>query len=109
MNKDEILERSRKENKNQDEMERDAFAKAGLRACGVGGLVCAFIILLEAIFDKLGNQVTAATWAVYLSMTGTMLLMKYVRLKKKHELIFGVLQIALAIIFLVVYVIRLVR
>ena len=50
-----------------------------------------------------------ATWAVYLSMTGTMLLVKYRYLKKKHELIFGLAQIALAVMFLVMYVIKLVR
>ena len=40
MNREEILARSREENKNRDEMERDAFSKAGQRACAVGGLVC---------------------------------------------------------------------
>ena len=106
MNKDEILERSRKENKNQDEMERDSLAKAGQRACAVGGLVCMVTIILEAIFAE---GVNMGTWAVYLSMTGTMLLVKYVRLKKKHELIFGLLQLCLAATFLIMYIIRLVR
>jgi hypothetical protein len=109
MNKDEVLERSRKETKNQDEMERDALAKAGQKACAIGGLVCASIIVLEAIFSDFANQVTFAAWAVYLSMTGTMLLVKYIRLKKKHELVFGILQLAVAAIFFVMYVIRLVR
>ena len=106
MDRDEILERSRKENKNHDEMERDALAKAGQKACAVGGLVCAAIIILEAFFT---HQVNMNTWAVYLSMTGTMLLVKYLHLKKRHELIFGVLQLVLAAVFLVMYVIQLVR
>lgn len=106
MNREEILERSRKENKNQDEMEKDALAKAGQRACAIGGLVCMVIILLETIFAE---SVNVSTWAVYLSMTGTMLLVKYLRLKKKHELIFAVIQLILAAVFFVMYVIRLVR
>jgi len=106
MNREEILERSRKENKNQDEMEKDALAKAGQRACAIGGLVCMVIILLETIFAE---SVNVSTWAVYLSMTGTMLLVKYLRLKRKHELIFAVIQLILAAVFFVMYVIRLVR
>ena len=105
MNREEILEKSRQENKNRDEMEKDALAKAGQKACAVGGLVCAAIIILEAIFAE---QVNMSTWAVYLSMTGTMLLVKYLRLKKKHELVFGLIQLVLAAIFLVMYVVRLV-
>ena len=103
MNKEEILERSRKENKNLDEMEKNALARGGQRACAVGGLVCMAIILLETIFAK---QVSLIPWAVYLSMTGTALLVKYSQLRKKHELIFGLLQLAMAAVFFVMYVIR---
>ena len=106
MTKEEILEKSRQENKKHDEMERDALARAGKLACAVGGLVCMAIIVLEAIFS---DRVSMSTWAVYLSMTGTMLLMKYLRLKKKHELVFGVLELALAAVFFVMFVIGLVR
>ena len=73
MNREEILERSRQENKNRDEMEKDAMARAGQKACAVGGMMCAVIILLEAFFAR---QVNMSTWAVYLSMTGTMLMVK---------------------------------
>ncbi len=106
MNRDEILERSREENKNQDEMERHALAKAGQKACAVGGLLCSVLIIFESFFAGHPNF---STWAVYLSMTGTMLLTKYSLLKKKHELVFGLFQIALAVVFFVLYVIRLRR
>ena len=104
MTREEILEKSRIENRNHDEMERDALARAGQRACAVGGLVCAAIIILEAIFTE---HVNLGTWAVYLSITGTMLLVKYLYLKKRHELIFGMIQIGLAIAFLVSYILQL--
>ncbi len=106
MTKEEILAKSREENKNWDEMERFAYAKAGQRACAVGGLVCVIVILLESIFAA---RVSFSTWAVYLSMTGTMLLTKYLNLKKKHELIFGILQLALALLFLGAYAVQLAR
>ena len=106
MNRDEILEKSRQENKNRDEMERDAMARAGQKACAVGGMLCAVIIILEAFFAE---QINMSTWAVYLSMTGTMLMVKYIHLKKRHELAFGLMELALAAVFFVMYVIRLVR
>ncbi len=106
MTKDEILELSREENRNKDEMEKAVFVKAGQRACAAGGIVCAAIIVLEAIFAK---EVSYSTWAVYLSMTGTMLLVKYFGLHKKHELVFGALQLILAAMFFIMYAVRLIR
>ena len=49
MNKDEILKRSRNENKGQDEMERDVDAKAGRQAASIGLLVCMFLNLRELL------------------------------------------------------------
>ncbi len=106
MNKEEILERSRKENSTQDEMERDAFVRSGQKACAVGGFVCVAIIILESIFS---DNVNYSTWSVYLSMTGTMLLVKYFHLKKKHELVFGTLQLILAAMFFIMYAVQLRR
>ena len=106
MSKEEILAKSREENKKRDEMEQAVFVKAGQQACAVGGIVCMVIIILEAIFAK---EVNTSIWAVYLSITGTMLLMKYRGLRKKHELIFGLIQLGLAVCFLVMYIIKLVR
>jgi hypothetical protein len=105
MDRNDILERSRKENRKMDEREKDALAKAGQRATAVGGVICAFVILFEAIFSDI---VSFSTWAVYLSMTGTALLVKYSILRKKHELIFGLLQVILAAIFMVMYMKRMV-
>ena len=104
MNKDEILERSRRENKNMDERERDALAHAGRTASAVGGMLCAVLVVLEAI---LAERMNLAIWAVYLSVTGTTLLVKFLRLRRKHELIFGVIQLALAAVFAVAYVLQL--
>ena len=104
MDREEILKMSRQENKDRDEREREALAKAGQKACGAGGILCGVIIILESI---LGEQVNMSSWAVYLSMAGTMLLVKYQYLGKKHELVLGLMQVALAAIFLVLHVLRL--
>lgn len=105
MDKEEILKRSRKENQNKDEMELAVFSKAGLRACGVGGIVCMAIILLESIFV---DRINVSIWAVYLSMAGTMQLVKYQGFKKKYQLISAVLLLALALVFFVIYLVDLV-
>ena len=105
MNREEILQRSRNENSNMDEWEQRIVTRAGFWATFVGGLMCSLVIILN-IF--LGDGVSFSTWAVYLSLTGTMLLVKYPALKKKHELVFGVLKLALAAVFMVMYIVRLV-
>ena len=105
MNKDEILEKSRQENRGMDERERDALARAGRVASAVGGLVCALILVLEVI---LIGQVSYSIWAIYLSITGTTLLVKFLRLRRKHELVFGLLELALAAAFLALHILRLV-
>ena len=106
MNKNEILEKSRQENKHKDEMEKEVFLKAGQRSCAVGSIICALIIVLETFF---ADQVNLSILALYFAMTGTMLISKYRKLKKIHQLIFGLIQLALAAICLVLYIMRLVR
>ena len=106
MNKDEILEKSRQENKHKDEMEKEVFLKAGQRSCAVGSIICALIIVLETFF---ADNVNLSILALYFAMTGTMLLSKYSKLKKIHELIFGSIQLVLSAICMVLYIMRLVR
>jgi uncharacterized membrane protein HdeD (DUF308 family) len=106
MDREEILKRSRDEYSGRDEMEKDTLVKAGQLAFTVGGLACALVLILEAIF---ADHVNPATWFVYLSMTGTNLMVKYVKMRKKHELVFGILQLALALVFLVMFILKLVR
>ena len=50
MDKEKILEMSRAENKNQDERERAAMARAGQVASAVGGIVCGlFFVKIRSI------------------------------------------------------------
>ena len=103
MDKNKILEKSRKENENQDEREKAVLAKAAQKAVAVGGMLCAVLLIVNMFFNKAFNY---AIWGIYLSMTGTMLLYKFICLKKKHELIFGVLQLIAAAAFIIVYFIN---
>ena len=63
MNKKEILEKSRKENKRMDEMELSALYRSGYVASMVGGFLCICLPLLEsALMRKIDN----GTWVVFL-------------------------------------------
>ena len=104
MNREEILTQSRRENQRGDEMAKQTFTKAGQLACAVGGLMCTLIIVLETFFAE---EYNLGIWAIYLSMTATMLLAKYKSFKKKSELAAGLILLVLAVVFLVADVVRL--
>lgn len=92
MNKDEILEKSRAESRGHvDEMEQAALGRAGSIAAAVGGLVCMLILLLDFISKNSDPKVAFAAWSVYGLMQGVQFLVKYVKLRRMHELVFTIL------------------
>lgn len=103
MNKNEILEKSRQENQGTDLVEKEAMNSASQKAVAFGGILC---MLLSFSNVLLGGTFNYALWGVYLTMTGTTLLVKYYHLRKTHELIFGILEIALAVAFVVIHFVR---
>lgn len=106
MNKEEILERSRRENEKLDERARDALAASGRMAFLVGGIICALIIALEWNFR---GRMPTEVWAVHASMYGTNELIQYFRLRKISHLIFALLQLAMAVFFFGIFFMSLVR
>ena len=92
MNKEEILAKSRTENKGRtDEMETAVLGKAGSIAAAAGGLVCMLIVLLNLISKSSDPKVSFAAWAVYGLMQGALFLVKYVKLRRVHELVLTIL------------------
>ncbi|MBQ8950322.1 MAG: hypothetical protein IJ065_04025 [Eubacterium sp.] len=106
MEKEEIMAKSRLDNKKRDEMEQYVFYKSGQAACGAGALMCGIIMLLDAVFS---DGKSMEIWAIFLVMTGTMLIFKYKKLKKISQLIFGISELIIAVIFLVIYAYQLIR
>lgn len=98
MDKKEILSKSRADNAGTDEREKSAIAESNKIAALVGGLVCAALIIYDAATQE---HQSFGPWAVYLSITGTTLFVKYLKLGQKHELVFGLAQLALALTFLI--------
>ena len=97
MNKEEILAKSRAENKGQDEREKQVLIKAGQIAFTVGGVMCMLIALFNSIFSMVDQggtrfdpKLNPMLWSIYLSMLGSLFLYKYIKLKKKHELILAI-------------------
>ena len=103
MNKEKILESSRRENKNRDLAEMEVTAQAGNIAGRVGAAVCVVLTLIFRIFTK---TYFLSPWVVYFSILTTHTLVKYARLKRKTDLI---LYLAMCLTFLAFFVLRLVE
>lgn len=100
MDRDEILERSRKENRNGDFVEAAVLAKANAIAIAVGIIVCGILTVLHAIFAE---KPDFSVWTVYLSVLATTMLVKYVKLRRTHELLLGLFYGSFCVFFFVLY------
>ena len=87
MNKDEILERSRRENKNQDIYGKEVIIKGNRYAC-IAAAVLATIFFVIQIF--VGGGINYGLYAVVFSMPMAGFWMKYAKLRKKHELLVAI-------------------
>ena len=105
MNREEILEKSRRENKGTDEMELIVLNSAGKLAAQRGMLICCVVAVLQVSFT---DSMSYESWMIYFSILGTLFTVKYVKLHKKHELLLAILFSALFVFFTVLFVHRLV-
>ena len=103
MDKDEILARSREENKNRDFVEMEAEHKGNAVAFTTGILLCSLVSVLHAIFR---DSVEYGVWTVMFGMMATIMLTKFVKLKKRHELALGLFYGALSVFFFLLYLRR---
>ena len=106
MNREEILARSQQENRGQDVADLEV-SKAGMKL-GWIIVVCllAFVSVVDAIvFERMNSEVffavLAATSAVFFS--------KYLKLRKRHELVIAVIEAVAAAAFLISWILQLVR
>ena len=103
MNKDEILEKSRKENENRDLAELEAIYRGSSIAVRVAGTLCVLI----SDFERLVNgKYNPAVYAVYFCLFGVTFIYKYIKLKKKRELLWGVAWLVISAALLAVYVLE---
>ena len=100
MDKDEILERSRKEHKDMDLVELEVNNKANAVANLVGVVVCGILTLLHAFVR---DGIDTSAWTVMFSILSTIMLVKYARLRRRHELVVGLCYLVSAICFFLGY------
>lgn len=103
MDKDEILARSRNENRDQDLVELEVLHKANAFALGVALIASGLLSVLHAIFL---DQPDYSVWVVMWATLASVFLVKYYRLRKRHELLLGLLYLAFCVFFFVLYLHR---
>ena len=104
MNKDEILKASRKENKNKDLAEIEVMLQAGSHASKVGALVCCLISLLSSV---LAHIMLYSPWIIYFSIIATQWLVRFIKMKRKSDLVLAILFLCLTVLAFVGFVCRL--
>lgn len=104
MEKEDILEISRREHQNRDLAELEASVQAGNLAGRVGAGVCC---LVSALFVRAVHTVLFGPWVIYFSILGTHALVKFLKLKRKTDLVLTVLYLVMFLLFLVFFIRRL--
>ena len=106
MNKDEVLKMSREENEGRhDEREIIAFGTASRVGMLVGALVCVLLVFASELLFHI-PEIGPVGWLVYFAMQGSSNIVLYKDLKNRRNLIWGIIEIAFAVAFAVVLVIR---
>ena len=106
MNKEDILKKSRMENKGKhDECEMAAFAKANRAGMVVGSLLCiALVVAGELLFKT--PEISWVGWLVYFAIQGSNNLVLWKHLKSRKHIIYGIVELLLAAAFAVVIVLK---
>ena len=88
MKKEEILNASRKEHRNKDLAEMEVAYQAGCHASRVGALVCC---LLSWLSSMLVHIMIYSPWVIYFSILATQWLVRFIKMKRKSDLVLSVL------------------
>lgn len=104
MKKEEILKASRNENKNKDLAELEVVYQAGIHSARVGALVCCIISVLSSVIT---HTLLYSPWVIYFSIITTQWLVRFVKIKRKSDLVLAILFLSLAILAFVGFIYRL--
>ena len=106
MNKEEILKMSREENEGRhDEREMIAFGTASRVGMLVGALVCVLLVLASEFLFHI-PEIGWVGWLVYFAMQGSSNIVLYKDSKIRKNLVWGIIELAFAIAFVVVLVVK---
>lgn len=101
MNRDEVLERSRMENKNQDIYEKEVIKEGGNYGSIVAAILATVFFVIQ-IF--LGGGTNYGLYAIVFSIPMTGFITKYKRLRRKHELFIAIFYIIVVVLFSVAHI-----
>ena len=104
MTKEEILEQSRKENNDKDIVDLEVQKTAAVAAYFSSFGLCAFVSILNWIFTK---KVSVQCWMIFFGMLTVAFFVKFIKLKKLHELFVALGYLAIFIALIVVFIIQL--
>lgn len=95
MKKDEILNASRKEHQNKDLAEMEMIYRAGSHASRVGALVCCLLSLLSSM---IAHTMIYSPWVIYFSIITTQWLVRFIKMKRKSDLVLTILFFILSVL-----------
>ena len=101
MNKDEILERSRKENKDQDLFEKEVSAKAGNIGAIAAAVVATFFFVMQIL---LGIGMEYGLYAVVFSIPAAGYTVKAVRMKGRRNIVCAVVFVIATLVFSIAHI-----
>lgn len=105
MNREEILEKSRKENKNQDVYEQEVLKQSQAWSAFVM-VVLALVFWLAQIYS--GGGINYGFWALVFASNMTTFWVKYIKLRHRHELVFAIMYTAAVLLMSVCHIYKLV-
>lgn len=100
MDKNEILERSRRDNKDRDLVELEAGNRANQIAITVGMIVCGLLTIIQAYSQ---HRMDYGVWTLIYSIMSTIDWVKFAKLRRRLNLVGGLIYLVGAIGFFVFY------
>ena len=104
MKREEVLKASRKENKNKDLPEMEILYQAGFYSVRAGALACFIISVMSSM---LTNTLIYSPWFIYFSIIATQWSVRFVKIKRRSDLVLSILFFCLAVLAFVGFVHRL--
>lgn len=105
MNKEEILAKSRMENRNKDIYEKEIL-KLGGNAGAIAAIILATIFFIVQIV--VGEGMNYGLYAIVFSVLGASFTVKAIKLKRKHEIAVAIVYIILTLLLSIAHIYNLI-
>ncbi|MDP4120277.1 MAG: DUF6442 family protein [Bacillota bacterium] len=101
MNKENILAKSRNENKDMDVYEKEVLKEAGNVGAIVAAVLCGIFFAIQIFLRKETNW---GLWAIFFSIQAAVFTVKAIRMKRKHEIVVSIIYIAATLAMSAMYI-----